>query len=72
MKSLLGEIDRIPATRRFGRVAAIQGLLVEVAGIQQDVSIGSHLQIVARDGRYVQAELVKWRQIIKDAGVRVE
>ena len=61
MKSLLAEIDRIPSFRRFGRVAAIQGLLVEVAGIQQDVSIGSRLQIVARDGRDVQAEVVGFR-----------
>ncbi len=32
MRALLKEIDAVPVTRKFGRVARIEGLLVEVTG----------------------------------------
>ena len=34
MRALLKEIEAIPTLRRFGRVARIEGLVVEVTGAQ--------------------------------------
>ena len=61
MKSLVSEISRLPALERYGRVAAIQGLLAEVAGIERIVSVGSRCVIESRDGRPVAAEVVGFR-----------
>ena len=61
MKSVLSEIERLPKYLRYGRVSSIQGLLVEVAGIEHDVSIGSRCAIQARDGRMVTCEVVGFR-----------
>jgi len=49
------------AVREFGQVTAIQGMLVEVAGIQHALAIGGRCEIEARDGRIVQAEVVGFR-----------
>ncbi len=59
MRALLKEIDAIPALTRFGRVARIEGLVVEVTGAQGAVSlggqcrrsIGNNKKIPLRSGR---------------------
>ena len=56
--SLLNGAD---AVREYGRVTAIQGMLVEVAGIQHALAIGGRCEIEARDGRVVPAEVVGFR-----------
>lgn len=48
--SFLSEISRVPEARYFGRVVGVKGLLVEVAGIQNHLSIGSRLRIQTRSG----------------------
>lgn len=48
--SFLSEISRVPDARYFGRVVGVKGLLVEVAGIQKQLSIGSRLRIQTRGG----------------------
>ncbi len=40
MRVLLKEIEDIPTLTRFGRVARIEGLAVEVTGAQGAVSLG--------------------------------
>ena len=62
MQSVLTEIDRIPSHRTYGRVAAVQGLLLEVAGVQRILSIGSRCRLQARGGREVTAEVVGFRE----------
>ncbi|MEK9945158.1 MAG: flagellar protein export ATPase FliI [Alphaproteobacteria bacterium] len=61
MKSVMEDIDRIPVVTRYGRVSSVQGLLVEVAGIQSEVSIGSRCVIETRRSVDVTAEVVGFR-----------
>ncbi len=40
MRALLKDIETVPPLTRFGRVARIEGLAVEVTGAQGAVSLG--------------------------------
>ena len=55
---LVQAIENIPNHVRFGRVASVRGLLVDVADIGTAVGIGSRLALEARGGRRVEAEVV--------------
>jgi flagellum-specific ATP synthase len=59
--SLLGELERLPTHQVYGKVAAVQGLLVEVSGVQNNLSVGDRCNVVARDGRIVPCEVVGFR-----------
>ncbi len=61
MLSLIQEIDRLHTEKRFGRIAGVQGLLVEIAGAQQQLSIGSRVHVETRTGRKVSCEVVGFR-----------
>lgn len=61
MRSLISEIDRLPSKRQFGRVAGVQGLLVEITGTQQYLSIGSRVYIQTQAGREVGCEAIGFR-----------
>lgn len=61
MQTLVSEIQRLAAYQLYGRVAGVQGLLLEVAGIERSLSIGSHCRIQARGGAEVLAEVVGFR-----------
>lgn len=62
VRNILNELDRLRANRAFGRVVGVQGLLVEVGGIQTSVSVGDRVMIHARDGRTVPCEVVGFRE----------
>ncbi len=61
MESLISELDRLPEHRTFGRVAGIQGLLVQVGGLFGSVSIGTRVGVSARHNRVVAGEVVGFR-----------
>lgn len=61
MRTLLTELEQIPARQEYGRVAAVQGLMVEVAGIAWRLSVGGRVLLETRDGRHVEAETVGFR-----------
>ncbi len=61
VKSLISDLERLPAIRLFGRVEGVQGLLVEAGGLSRSLSVGDRCQIVARDRRIV-CEAVGFRQ----------
>lgn len=61
MHSITTDVERLPDFTRYGRVVGIQGLLVEVAGMQNALSIGSRCRILGRAGREVQCEAVGFR-----------
>ena len=61
MKSLINEIGALSAIEYFGRVVSVQGLLVEVAGPLQVMSIGSLVTIEGRGGCTVPCEVVGFR-----------
>jgi len=48
---LIADIESIPPHLVFGRVTGVQGLLVEVAGIERHLSVGARCNIVARGER---------------------
>ena len=56
LDQLLGEIERLPERSVFGSVSGIQGMLVEIAGVQGNLSIGDRCDITARGGRSVSTE----------------
>ncbi len=59
--SLLSELERLPAHQVFGKVAGVQGLLIEVSGVHH-LSVGDRCNVIARDGRVVQCEVVGFRE----------
>nr|WP_241493363.1 flagellar protein export ATPase FliI [Kordiimonas lacus] len=61
MRSLIQEIERVQTERRYGRVTGVRGLLVELAGIGQHISIGSRLEVETRSYRKVPVEVVGFR-----------
>ena len=48
MDSLLAELGRISDYGTYGRVAGVQGLLVEVSGLYGTVSVGTRVNLVGR------------------------
>jgi flagellum-specific ATP synthase len=61
ISTLLSELDRIPTHQVFGKVAAVQGLLIEVSGVQNNLSVGDRCNVITRDGRKVICEVVGFR-----------
>ncbi|MGB0747827.1 MAG: flagellar protein export ATPase FliI [Magnetospiraceae bacterium] len=59
--TIISEIDRLPETRFYGRVAGVQGMLVEIGGVQGAMSIGDHCTIQARGDRKLTCEVVGFR-----------
>lgn len=62
LQALISEIGRIQPHRYYGRVESVQGLLIEISGFLQNLSVGSRLQISARNGKLVDCEVVGFRQ----------
>ena len=58
---LLSELSHIRDTVFTGRVAAVQGILVEITGIQGYLSIGDRCSIAGRSGRKIICEIIGFR-----------
>src|SRR5690242_10615059 len=61
MRSLLKDIEAVPALQRFGRVARIEGLLVEVTGAAGAISLGGQVRVSSASGRQIPCEVVGFR-----------
>ncbi|MEO8302447.1 MAG: flagellar protein export ATPase FliI [Rhizomicrobium sp.] len=61
MRALLSDIEAIPTLTRFGRVARIEGLAVEVTGAQGAVSLGGQCRISIGNDRVISCEVVGFR-----------
>jgi flagellum-specific ATP synthase len=61
MRALLKEIEAIPALTRFGRVARIEGLGVEVTGAQGAVSLGGQVRVSVGNNKKISCEVVGFR-----------
>ncbi len=61
MHALLKEIDAIPTVTRFGRVARIEGLLVEVTGAAGAISLGGQVKLTGGSGKQISCEVVGFR-----------
>jgi len=62
LSQLTSEIQRLKSHRHYGRVAGVQGLLIEIAGAERSLSVGSRIVIEARDRREVMCEVVGFDQ----------
>jgi flagellum-specific ATP synthase len=54
-------IQRLEPCRYFGRVSAVMGLMVEIGGIAQILSVGSRCVVTSRSGRPLVCEVVGFR-----------
>ena len=61
LESFITDVDRLAETRRFGRVTSILGMLLEIGGVQEALSIGDRCTVHARGGRLVNCEVVGFR-----------
>jgi flagellum-specific ATP synthase len=59
--AILAELETVPSSRRWGRVAAVQGLMLDVAGASGRLAVGSRLSIEARGREPVAAEVIGFR-----------
>ncbi|MDE2134826.1 MAG: flagellar protein export ATPase FliI [Alphaproteobacteria bacterium] len=62
MRALQKEIEAIAALRRFGRVARIEGLLVEVTGASGAISLGGLVRLTPHAGKQIPCEVVGFRE----------
>ncbi len=60
-RQVLTEIESVQPYQLFGRVTAVFGMMVEVGGVQRDMSVGSRCDIITRDSRSVPCEVVGFR-----------
>ncbi|MBK5921234.1 flagellum-specific ATP synthase FliI [Rhodothalassium salexigens] len=58
---LARDVAALTPVRTFGRVASVQGLLVEIRGAERALSVGSRVEIETRDGQAIPAEVVGFR-----------
>src|SRR6185503_3799863 len=61
MHALIQDIEVVPVLTRFGRVARIEGLAVEVTGAQGAVSLGGQCRITIGNNRKIPCEVVGFR-----------
>jgi flagellum-specific ATP synthase len=61
LQTLAQNIVSLPLASRFGRVSAIGGLLVEVAGAERALGVGCRLLAEPRDGEPLRLEVVGFR-----------
>ena len=61
LSTLLSDLDRIPDARRYGRVTAVLGMLLEIGGVPQTLAVGGRCTVIARDRRRLPCEVIGFR-----------
>jgi flagellum-specific ATP synthase len=61
VEALIQSVEKLPRLTRFGRVARMEGLLVEVTGAAGAIGLGGHLKIVGAGGQETPCEVVGFR-----------
>ncbi len=59
--TIINEIEQLDDRVVYGRISAVQGMLVEVAGVPQSLSVGDRCAVSARNGRDVLCEVIGFR-----------
>ncbi len=62
LRALIDDISRIATVQLYGRVCAVQGMLVEITGVQNHLSVGDRCTILRDDGERVPCEVVGFRR----------
>ena len=61
IKTITSDVERLNPVKIYGRVMAVQGMLIEAGGVQRQLSLGDRCDIIARDGRRVTCEAIGFR-----------
>ena len=61
LEGLIAEVEGLARSTVYGRVAGVQGLLVEVAGPVAEMNVGSRLMVTGFGGARVAVEVVGFR-----------
>ena len=61
LKTVIEEISRLDKLKLYGRVKAIQGLLVEIEGLGERLAIGERCHLEVRGRSSVTCEIVGFR-----------
>jgi flagellum-specific ATP synthase len=61
LHSLVSELAQIPEQRRYGRVTAVLGMLLEIGGVPESLAVGGRCEIVGRYGNRLPCEVVGFR-----------
>jgi len=61
LRNLIDDLGQLPEVRYHGRVAGVVGMLVEIAGLGQLAAVGNRCEILLRDGRRLDCEIVGLR-----------
>ena len=61
-RTLVDELEQVSEYQLYGRVTGVLGMMIEVAGLEQALSIGERCNIVARGDRRITAEVVGFRK----------
>ena len=59
--NLCDELIHLPTAKRYGRVASLLGMLVEIGGIAKHLSIGARCDLLGQAGRRIPCEVVGFR-----------
>lgn len=62
MRSIEQQLERMQGYELYGQVVAIQGMLLEVGGVYETLSVGDRCRVIARGGRKVDCEVVGFRR----------
>ena len=58
---LIADLSNVSDRQVYGRVAAVQGMLIEIEGVEGHLSIGDRCMLQARRGKTVPCEVVGFR-----------
>ena len=61
LDGLLSQIAALPDSLIYGRVTGVQGLLIEVAGVERHLAVGGRCHVVVRGAQRILAETVGFR-----------
>ncbi len=62
LETFLANVNEIPEQQFFGRVTAVQGLMVEVIGVEKQLTLGGRCYIVNSENKRIPCEVVGFRK----------
>ena len=61
VEALIAELSALPDRYRYGRVTGVRGMMVEIGGLHDGISVGGVCDLITRDGRRLPCEAVGFR-----------
>jgi flagellum-specific ATP synthase len=51
LDAITAELSALPDRYRYGRVTGVRGMMVEIGGLRDGISVGGRCNLMTRDGR---------------------